>query len=194
MGVDKIILRAFLSTLAAIFTLIAFMFLALIAFFPSTMMEISYDMGMESSSIRYAERAYKNSEDVYYIAYATEVAIEEDKQGKILSCGEQFIAHEDFANYCENKGEKQEEYKQFIYAQVCLSKYEAGDAQGAIELASASLEEGRFAQGNALVAVMIKSLEKEDVTAQESILQILEGLQVAERDQAYLNAAKNLLK
>ncbi len=194
MGVDKIILRAFLSTLAAIFTLIAFMFLALVAFFPSTMMEISYDMGMESSSIRYAERAYKTSEDVYYIAYATEVAIEEEKQGKILSCGEKFIAHEDFADYCEKKGENQEGYKQFIYAQVCLSKYEAGDAEGAIALAESSLQEGRFTRGNALAAVLVKSLEKEDGAAQQRILQILEGLTVVEEDQAYLNDAKNLLK
>ncbi len=193
MGVDKIILRAFLSTLAAIFVLIAFMFLTLIAFFPSTMMELSYDMGMESSSIRYAERAYRSSEDVYYIAYATEVAIEEQAQEKIRTCGEELISHADFAAYCAQKGEGEEEYKNFLFGQVCLSKYAAGDVDGAIALAISTLGEGRFARGNAVVALLIQALEKEDVETQNKLAQAMENLSVAAEDQAYYAEAKGLL-
>ncbi len=194
MGVDKVILRAFLSTFAAIAALILFMFLALVAFFPSTLMKISYNMGMESFSIRCAERAYKNGEDIYYIAYATEVAIEEGKDKKVLSCGEKLIAHENFFFYCDEKGEEKEEYKRFVYGQVCVSKYHLGDTDGAITLAVSSLEEGTFAKGNALTALLIQSLDDKDTDTQKKIAQVLEGLSVNEENQAEWNAAKNLLK
>ena len=81
MGVDKVILRAFLSTLAAFAILLLFMFAALTLVYPQTMMELTYSMGMESSSIHFAEQSYKRSNDVYYIAYATEVAIGEENYG-----------------------------------------------------------------------------------------------------------------
>ena len=75
MRVDKVILRAFLSTFTAIILLLAFMLVALIGLYPSTMMEITYDLGMDASSIRYAERAYDWSKDEYFIANAMEMAI-----------------------------------------------------------------------------------------------------------------------
>ncbi len=187
MSVDKVILRAFLSTLAAICALIAFMIVALCAFFPSTMMEVSYAMGMESSSIHFAERAYDNSDDVYYIAYATEVAIEDEAQDKILTCGEKFLAHEGFERYCANKGEGKEAYQNFIYGQVCVAKYDSGERDGAIALAKQSLGQNRFSQGNAMVALVIRAIEKEDGAALERLKTELQSLSVAEADQAYLN-------
>ena len=54
MSVDKVIIRTFLSTLAAIALLFGIMLLALVAFFPSTMMELTYNLGLDASSIRYA--------------------------------------------------------------------------------------------------------------------------------------------
>ena len=51
MSVDKVILRAALSTLAAILILFAFMILSLTYIFPSTMMGITYDLGMDGASI-----------------------------------------------------------------------------------------------------------------------------------------------
>ena len=75
MRVDKVIFKAFISTLTAIILLFAFMFSVLALAFPSTMMQISYDFGRDKSSIRYARRAYKWFDDTYYMAYAMEVAI-----------------------------------------------------------------------------------------------------------------------
>ncbi len=186
MSVDKIVLRAFLSTLAAICALFAFMCVALCVFFPSTMMEVTYAMGMESSSIHFAERAYESSDDVYYIAYATEVAIEEGAQDKILSCGEKLLAHEGFEAHCNEKGEGKDAYRGFIYGKVCVAKYDNGNASEAIALAMQSLGENRFAKGNAVVAVLIRSLEKADTTTQNEIKTQLQGLTVIEADQPYL--------
>ncbi len=189
MSVDKVILRAALSTLAAIGTLLVFIIVGLCALFPSTMMGITYDLGMESSSIHFAERAYKNSDDVYFIAYATEVAIQDENFEKIVSCGERFIADEEFESYC---GTKNEGYEQFIYGQVCVSKYKRGAKDEAIELACDSLD-GKFPKYNALIAVLAVSLEEEDVETVDKIRQRLQTLVVEGEDAAYLNATLDIL-
>ncbi len=190
MGVDKVILRACLSTLAAVAALLLFMFVALCAFFPSTMMVVAYDMGMEGTSVRFAERAYKNNGDVYYIAYATEVAIEDKARGKIVSCGEKLIKDEEFAVYCEQKGE---EYERLIYRQVCVSKYEQGDGEGAVQLAYDSLK-GGFAEDNALVAVLMKAISRTDLTVVAWGVEKMEGLQVQGTDATRLSEVLGVCK
>ena len=75
MNIDKVILRVILNTLAAVAALFVFLFSTLIIFFPSTMMNFTYDMGMDAASISYARREYKRTDKIYYIARATETAI-----------------------------------------------------------------------------------------------------------------------
>ncbi len=186
MSVDKVILRAFLSTLAAIGVLLVFMVGALCAVFPSTMMEMTYDLGMESASIHFAERAYKDSDDIYYIAQATETAIQKDKQSKILSCGERFIGDKDFPAFCQEKGE---DYRQFIYGQVCISKYESGAKDEAISLACGAIDEGRFPPNNALIAVLVTSFEHGDGETAAKIKDKLLTLQVEGAEGEYLTQA-----
>ena len=182
MELDKVILRAFLTTLAAIGILIAFTIFGLCALFPSTSMELAYNLGMGKSSIHFAERAYKGTDEVYFIAYATEVAIEEEESSKIVSCGERFIQDENFAEYCELKGDT---YAQFIYGKVCVSKYESGDKNGAVALAYDSLQ-GSFPEGNALVAVLLSSLQAKDVETVELIETQLKLISVEGDDAVYL--------
>ncbi len=188
MGVDKVALRAFLSTLAAIGILLVFMIVTLCAVFPSTMMEMTYNVGMESASIHFAERAYKGSDDIYFIAYATEVSIEQDKDKKIISCGERFIEDERFDEYCSLKGEN---YQQFIYGQVCVATYNQGKKEEAVELAYSSLE-GRFPKGNALVAVLIASQEQKDTATIQTIREKLNTLNVTGEEKTYLDQTLNV--
>ena len=190
MELDKVILRAFLGTLAAICTLMAFTILGLCALFPSTSMELAYNMGMGKSCIHFAERAYKGTDEVYFIAYATEVAIEEEKSSEIISCGEKFIEDENFEQYCALKGES---YAQFIYGKVCVSKYTCGDKSGAVALACESLQ-GAFPQGNALVAVLLTSLKQEDVETVETIATKLKGISVEGDDAVYLQNVLSMLE
>ena len=185
MGVDKVIFRAFISTLLAIVTLLAFMIGALCLAFPSTMMELTYDLGMEKSSIHFAERAYKRSDDVYYIAYATEVAIERESADKIVEDGDKFIQDEDFSVYCDGKGGI---YEQYIYGQVVLAKYEKGDKTSAVLTAFEAVKEG-FPKNNAVVALIVKALRQND---QETVLRIHGELlkiqeSVPDTDSAYFN-------
>ena len=187
MRIDKIILRAILSTLAAIGVLLVFMIASLCALFPSTMMKISYDLGMESASIHFAERAYNGSGDVYFIAYATEVAIEQEKTDKTLSCGELFIADEEFDTFCALKGES---YQRFIYGQVCVSQYKSGEKEEAVTNAYTFLE-GKFPKGNPLSAVLIAATEAQDGETVAKIVEKLKALEatVGEEDADYLRQA-----
>ena len=189
MSVDKVILMAVLTTLAAIGILLVFIVVGLCSLFPSTSMHITYDMGMEASCIYFAERAYKGSHEIYYIAYATEVAIEDDKTEKIATCGEKFIADEKFEEYCSLKGEN---YKQFIYGQVCVSKYDKGEKGESVALAVESLN-GGFPEGNALVAVLLTALQAEDGATVALIKDKLVEIQGQIGANAYLENTLNLL-
>ena len=57
MRIDKVILKAVLSTLLAIIVLCGVMVTALVFLYPSTLMEISYNVGMDSASAWFADRA-----------------------------------------------------------------------------------------------------------------------------------------
>ena len=175
MGVDKVILRAILSTLAAIAVLFGFLFATLIIVYPSTMMEFTYSLGLEESSIKYAQRAYKRSNDIYYIAYATQTAIEIEDYEKINSCGMKLISDEEFNAFCEEKnaknGDMAGDYEQYVYGQVCIAKYECEEKQTAVEYAFSFLEENEFPVNNAVVAVLITSLRAED----EETVSLIEG-------------------
>ncbi len=186
MRVDKIVLRAFLSTLAAIGVLLVFMCSALCIVFPSTMMEMTYDLGMEAASIHFAERAYKESDDICYIAYATEVAIEQEKESKIVACGEKFIEDKSFNAFCEEKGEA---YEQFIYGQVCVSKYRRGEKEQALALAAQSVDAGRFPQNNALVVLLVASFEGQDAETVAKIREKLATLEAVGTEKEYLDKA-----
>ncbi len=192
MNVDKVILKAVLSSLAAIAALFVFLFTALIIFYPSTMMKFTYDMGMDKSSISYAMRVYKRTDEIYYIAHATETAIGIGNEEKILKCGELFIADEEFAAYCAEKNENKPEtttgtYQQYIYGQVCVSEYSLGKKTQAVDRAFGYIGNA-FPVQTAVAAVLINALVKGDIQTVELIKGKMEQMQVAslsETDKAY---------
>ncbi len=152
MRVDRVILRAFLSSLAAVTLLLAFMLGVLCLAFPSTMMDMTYRLGMEGASIHFAERVYENSGEVSYIAFATEVAIEEEDAEKILSCGKRLLADEGYADYCK---EQNVGYGRYVCGRVCIAEYQSGEKAAALERAFGSLEKGKFPQSNPVVALVV---------------------------------------
>lgn len=78
MRIDKVILKTVLSTLLAIFVLCGVTVTALAFLYPSTMMELSYNVGLDDASAWFAHRAYNQLDNVFYIGYATQVAIGRD--------------------------------------------------------------------------------------------------------------------
>lgn len=186
MNVDKVIVRSILSTLLAILILVSVMFLALIAIFPQTMMQLTYDMGMESSSIYFAEDAYRRTDDVGYIAYATEVAILDDNNDKIIKCGEKLIKDEAFAEYCRKQDEKVQvstSYEQYVYGQICVAMYENGKTDEAIDRAFALIG-NTFPHNNAVLALIVAANRAEDTQSVEVIKGKMNELQEKELDDA----------
>ena len=193
MRVDKVILRAVLSTLSSIVILFCVLILALSFLFPSTMMRVTYDLGMDKACIRNAKRAYAlYGGDIYFIAYATEVAIIGDYTEKIAVCGTKLLADDEFAQYCARRDEETASaggYAQYVCGQVCLAKYELGEKQQALDTASAWVNNA-FPQNNALAAVGLRAKMKGD---QDTVTKVLEKMneiskgELAQGDRAYLD-------
>ncbi len=179
MRVDKVILKAFLSTLAAILLLFAFMFGVLVAAFPSTMMYLSYDFGRDKSSIRYAERAYKWFQETEYMAHAMEVAIGIDDQEKIEQCGLILVEDEEyFAQYCAEKDAILPEavtmsYAQYVHGKIAAAKYAQEKKEDAVQYAFDSLQ-GEFPQSNAVVSLMYTAHSANDQATKDMIKRKME--------------------
>lgn len=205
MRVDKVILRAALSTLAAILVLCTFMMLALCFIYPSTMMQITYDMGFDAASVKYAERAYERSDDIYYIAFATELSILNGDEEKIASCGQAFIAHDGFETYCNQRNTDKPQaatgsYQQYVYGQVYAASYKVAtttqEKLAAIDGAFATLEENTFPKNNAAVAVILAALGDNDAQALVGIKNKMDNMNVggfSENDKTYFDGIRTRL-
>ncbi|MBQ7912297.1 MAG: hypothetical protein IJ308_00930 [Clostridia bacterium] len=193
MSVDKIILRAVLTTLASIAILFLFMLTALVCVYPQTMMKLTYDLGMEDASIWFAEISYDRSHEINYIAHAAEVAIGQHDYEKIDSCGERLIKDEAFDDFCAIKNAKGPQnaeltYEQYVYGQVCIAKYERARVTEAVERAFALVGDNAFPKNNAVVAVLITALQHKDADTVNLIKVEMKNMQVRAEYEAYFNA------
>lgn len=198
MRVDKVILRAACSTIAAIFVLFAFMIFALNFLYPSTMMEITYDLGLDSASISCARRAYDRDPAIEYIAFATEVAIGLGDNEEINRCGKMFIDNEEFKEYCQEKNESitglTGTYEQYVYGQVCIAGYRLGANENAV-IDAFTFVGNAFPKNNAIVALLVTALSANDAVTVDVIKTNLHTLtDLTADDAAYLDEiCRNLL-
>lgn len=168
MRIDKVILRAILSTLAAIGLLVAIMVLSCFFFFPSTLMHLTYNLGMEKSAMRYAERAYKLDGGVYYVSCAFEIAVGESDYSSIEKYGNKLIEKGDeFLLFCKDKDDGAGEdvvwsYEQYVYGNTFSARYKNGEKRSAIDAAFA-VTENAFPVNNAVMKVLIAALRAGDV-------------------------------
>ena len=199
MRVDKVILHAVLSTLAAIGILIVFMILALCFIFPSTMMQITYDLGMDGASIRNARRAYKYTGEVQYIAHATEVAIGKTDYEYISECGKLFIEDDEFMLYCQTRNAGLPDgvegyYEQYVYGQVAVAEYKIGNKTEAVKVAFESVENS-FPKNNAVVALLLTAFENNDYDTLGNIYQGMDEIrgEISAEEMAYFMEIVSLL-
>ena len=199
MSVDKVILRAVLNTLAAILVLCAFMVLSLTYIFPSTMMSITYDLGMDDASITCAKRAYTRADEVYYIAFATEVAILIEDSEEIADCGLSLIQNESFASYCEQKNAElgamaSGSYEQYVYGQVSVAQYRLGKKTEAVMTAFEAVGSS-FPKNNAVVALCLTAKAENDGETLNRILAKMNELEsgLSATDKAYFDKLKKVI-
>ncbi len=195
---EKTVRDAALATLAAIGGLFAFMFLMLIVFFPTVMVDVTHNLGMNKACYRYANRVYESRGIVDYIGIAMDSAVLLNMEGefdeeKIIVCAEKLIADENFNDYCERKDESignSTSYKQYVYGTLCVAMYEDGQKTEAVERAFA-LTEG-FPRNNAvfrIAYVAITSLEKDTQTINliKEKLQKMDESSLNETEKGYYN-------
>lgn len=203
MRLDKVVFRAMLSTFCAMAILIVGAFIVASFIYPATMMQLSYDLGNDRGCLRYARRAYDASGDVYYIAYATEVAIGMNDTEEIAACASAFLEDESFESYCMEWDEENAlnteisglGYKQYIGGRLAVAKYSLGEKQQAVDVAF-SVNTQSFEKNNAVVALLLTAVQKEGATGETVVL-------IADRlgkltlpdgaDESYLNELRSLL-
>ncbi len=208
MRADRVILRSILTTLIAVVALFGIMLFFLCVIFPSTMMEITYDLGMNKASVKYAARAYKRTDIVSYAAFATETSILLEDVEKIEEHGLLLIQDDEFAQYCQMRNEeiaKDNEtatenekismsYQQYVYGQVTMAQYSQGKKTEAISTAFASLG-GAFEKGNAAALLYITASRAKDadtLSVTKTKLEALRDADLTEADRAYLETLLSL--
>lgn len=177
---DKIVLRTLLSTLLAILILVSALACLLCLAFPSTMMEMTYQLGMDGESIKYAMRSYDRSGSVEYVAFATETAIGADMDNRVEECGLQLIADDEFAEYCIRRNENLDTtkitYEQYVYGQVSVAQYRLDKKPDALDTAFAGVG-NTFPQNNAVVGLLITAITAEDGAMVADIKTRMQALQ-----------------
>ncbi len=178
MRLDKVVIRAILSTLAAIGVLLLVMILSCVFFFPSTLMHVSYDMGMDRSAVRYAERAYKLDGGVEHIAFAFEIVVDDKDYKKVEKFGKKLIKDDEFSEFCQREDEKNADngylvgtYEQYVYGNTYAAQYRNGEKEKALQNAYAVSRS--FAPGNAVARILIAALQKEDYDTATAIYNVL---------------------
>jgi hypothetical protein len=205
MRIDKVILRAALTTLASIAALCAVMILALCLVFPSTMMQMTYELGMNNASIGFAQSAYDRTDNIHYIAFATEVAILDGDTDTIVTCGNRLLTDNEFEAYCQQRNANKPEnaegtYQQYFYGQVCLAEYRLAKSVGVkisvVEKAYDSLGKNAFPKNNALAAVFFAARNQQDMQTLDKIKEKMNEIDKSALSQAdgdyYVELAKLL--
>ena len=165
--VDRIIVRAVLSTLAAVTLLVALMFGVLALAFPQTMMDFTYSLGMDKACVKYSVTSYARFGAVEYIAKGADRALAAKLYDQADECLEYLITDEDFEEYCQKRNAVLSEsmqatnYQAYYRRQLCVAKYRSGKTTEAVDRAW-TLMNGAFASGNPLVAVLAEARIDQD--------------------------------
>ena len=159
MRLEKSICKAFLKTLAAAVMLLVLLISLLSLAFPQTMMEITYSLGMDKTSVRFALVSYRRSDRIDYLAEGADMALTAGLYQQADECLEKLLADENFEGYCNKKNAtlattaQGTTYQDYYKRQLCLSKYFAGETTQAVDRA-AELTRASFAVGNPMVALL----------------------------------------
>ncbi len=161
MRLDKIIMKAFLKTLAAALILLGILFGVLAIAFPHTMMDFTYSMGMDKVSVSFSITSYERFHRVDYIAMGADTALAAGMHEQANECLELLVVDDGFDDFCNTRNEtlpdqaKGTTYQAYYFRQLCLAKYAMGDGTAvgrAVELMG-----GTFVSGNPLVAVLAQA-------------------------------------
>lgn len=189
MRLNKIILRAFLQTLAAALLLMGISIGVVCLAFPQTMMDVTYSMGLDEASVDFALTSYERFGTVKYIVHGADTALEAKLYAKAEECLEKLLADDNFEATCEAMDRANEAagkptgYRAYYYRQLCLAKYEVGKKGEAVDCAITLLG-GKFEQGNPLIPVLAAA-RVDGQAGQATLVYALEKIEQLQTDGIY---------
>ncbi len=202
MRLDKVVLRAMLSTIASIAILFVIFIVFSLFFFPVTLMNLSYNLGMDNSAQYYANRAYRMSDQIEYAVFAFDIAVNQNDDEEIVKYGEKVASDDEFDEYCILRDEEMKEayspeilaelppYRQYVKGNLYAAMYREGDKQSALDGAFLELE-NECPRGNAVLKVLLSAIGENDQDSLRQILLFLQEKQVSnnynETDLAFLH-------
>ena len=188
---NKIIIKAFLQTLAAALLLMGIALGVVCLAFPQTMMDVTYSMGMDEASVDFALTSYERFGTIDYILQGADTALQAEMHDKAEECLEKLIADERFEVTCTGLDNanaaagKPTGYRAYYHRQLCLAKYELGKTTEAIDCAI-RLMDGKFEEGNPLVAV-VAAARLDGQAGQATLVYALEKMEQLQTDGVYDN-------
>jgi hypothetical protein len=143
--------------------------------------------------MKYAYRAYETTGEVYFLGFATRVAINLDNYEDVEYYGTELLKDEEvFTQYCLDIDQKEDfengTYEMYLAGKFAVAKYELGKKDEAQEYAFDSLE-GAFPKNNAAMALLFAAMQNRDTETENAVINRIRTLTpVSEADRDYLRA------
>lgn len=165
--------KRILKTIAITIALLAVITAGFTAIFinscPRAVADMAKRTGNVELSLKYREKSYLKSEDYNELALLCEAAIERDDYEKIARYAEQFIADENFNDYCSKRDGN---YYGLITACYSVALYKTGEKLKGVESAFSLTKS--LSELNAVSVISAEAMEDKD---EETIGLIIERLE-----------------
>lgn len=186
----KIILKTALKTLAALAAALVIGLTILFLGFPQHMATFAERTGDYNTATAFSSLRYKYTGDTDDLARTVRDAIFAGNDKKTVKYGDKLILKTDFDEYCAEQNEYLStteaqdyagDYKQFICGSLASAKYRRGDAEGAIKVALDAVSSVTdFTYGNALAALSVEVIKKDDAETARKLLPEVEKFKTGE--------------
>lgn len=178
----NIIVKTAVKTALIVLGVIGIAALVMCFGFPQHVATWSEEIGDYPSAVYFTSLRYSYTGDGYDLARCVEDTILLGKDEDIAKFGGQFVDHAQFEEVCAFKSaekkfaEKKLDYKQYVCRHIVAAKYNLGDFDGALALASKANGAQTFAFGNALMALSAQVCNNKDAAHAPALISVLEQL------------------
>lgn len=193
----KIIVKTFIKTALAVVVMLAVAFGVVSIAFPQHMATLFENAGCYRTATDYASLRHFYTGNVNDLDRCARDSILSRNNGKIVKYCGKLVADEEFAELCTSYigAYDSYDYRQYICGNLASAQYAEGDAEGAVDTATAALDgvEG-FPVNNALALLCIRVAEREDGQTAKVLLAALgECSPVGETQTTYYQSVINIL-
>ena len=164
----KLIIKTIALTSVILLVLTVGLYLLLAYCFPSVLSNWYFNLQNESLTLKYSEKSYQTSGDVFDLCLLTERSIVFDNDEAVLKHATELINHD---NYDEVLSKKGNSYHYYIVGSLCQAQYIMGSKAVAIETAFSNTLV--YTEQNPVHRLIVLSAREDDVDTLKTIKQKL---------------------